>query len=362
MTYNRQRNFESMEGTALGGDDLDVEFNAVQAELARIEELLGAGSSGGTIVVDAGDAQFAPLGTETNASRVAAAIQFALSSESRTRVVLVPTSMWRYCQDGDFSTAIFNESVFMVREGAIVPWFDPIAYGADLLGAADSRRSFQTAHDHAAVSDGPGARVVALTVPGQYTLGNPAVQQKDVAFIRFPGVVLNGTAMDGDVVWTIDGVTTIQQVDNQAARPATGTRVGHAVFIKDTKKLDVWDGDSWERVNPDASVVQVYTFDDALAAGSKVVATTVTREVIVKVKATSDSGGKFLLSLAETGFPAMAAANIVHIIASLEETGAGVSSVEVLVDTSLNRLELNLDGNAPGSKLFTANLRILLSS
>src|SRR5690606_4652274 len=187
---------------------LEDEFNAIQAAINDIDSRIGGVEAEGVLVYNAADPEFAPLGSETNATRVANAIQAALAVDARSRVVWVPKSMGGYSADPDFSLTMFDPAVLVVREGALKPWYDPVAYGADITGTEDAHEIIQLCIAHAAQATGPGSRVVALTVAGDYLLDDHVTHDPGVGFVQLPGVTFSGDGIFlGDSAWRFPGLT-----------------------------------------------------------------------------------------------------------------------------------------------------------
>ena len=204
--YNRQSTF--LPDEVLTAEQLEDEFNAIQAAINDIDSRVGNVEGGGLIVYNAADPEFAPLGSESFAARVANAIQAALAVDARSRVVWVPKSMWGYSADPDFSLTMFDPAVLVVREGALKPWYDPVAYGADISGTEPAHEIIQLCIQHAAQAAGPGSRVVALTVAGDYLLDDDVTHDPGVGFVQLPGVTFSGDgSFLGDSAWRFPGLT-----------------------------------------------------------------------------------------------------------------------------------------------------------
>ena len=188
--YNRQSTF--LPDEVLTAEQLEDEFNAIQAAINDIDSRVGSVEGGLIIVYNAADPAFSPLGGESFAARVANAIQAARAADAKTRVVWVPKFMWGYSADHDFNLAMFDPAVLVVREGSLKPWYDPVAYGVDLTGTRKADDIIQLCIDHAAQATGPGSRVVAFTVPGDYMLDSNVTHNSGVGIIVLPGVNFTG--------------------------------------------------------------------------------------------------------------------------------------------------------------------------
>lgn len=158
------------------------------------QEAKAATGETAVVVLSAAESQFAPLGTESNAQKVANAVAAATATGAAVKVVFVPRSMWGYAATAGFAGTIFNNAVLMLREGGMAGVYDPVAYGA-IIGVdgtvADSYESILAAHT-AAGSAGSWWQLVAFTVPGWYKLGTAIPREADVALWRMPGVTLTG--------------------------------------------------------------------------------------------------------------------------------------------------------------------------
>ena len=191
--YQRRTVWSS--GQPLTASDLNEEFDAI---LAAFQEIGGGGGGGGGgidgdgIVVNAGHDDFNPGGSDPFATRVQNAVNEAASGQRK--VVWVPRWMWGYVEDSAWSPGIFNSSVLMVREGALWPYYDPIAYGAK-IGDTEVNNTpvFQVCFDHAASADGPGSPMVAVTIPGAYQLNANVSFPADVSFQDVAGVSYTGS-------------------------------------------------------------------------------------------------------------------------------------------------------------------------
>lgn len=142
------------------------------------------------LVINAAEARFNPLGTESRATRVKNAIVEAAAAGSQIRVVYIPKTLWGYVGDSDFASSMFNVAVLLVREGAITGGFDPVAYGADVSGNANSQQAIATAYLHASTSM-IGTRIVTFTVAGSYLMPLD-IDQMDVPQYVGAGVVFTG--------------------------------------------------------------------------------------------------------------------------------------------------------------------------
>jgi hypothetical protein len=142
------------------------------------------------LLINAAEARFAPTGSETRATRVKNAIAEAAAAESQIKVVYIPKTLWGYVADSDFSAANFNSGILLVREGAITGGYDPIAYGADPSGSANSQQAIATAYLHASTAT-LGTRIVTFTVAGSYLMPLD-VDQLDVPQFLGADVVFTG--------------------------------------------------------------------------------------------------------------------------------------------------------------------------
>jgi hypothetical protein len=185
----------------LTASDLNAEFDAIAAAMQGLVAGLGGDpelTRGGIpIVINAADPTFNPTGTASFATRVAEAIAFAATVQRK--VVWVPKFMWGYGADAEWSASIFQPSVLVVREGALYPAYDPIAYGAVVDDSGfNNTPVFNVCFSHASSADGPGAKVVALTIPGEYQLNTAVTRTAGVALWKLPGVSYTGSSIDAN--------------------------------------------------------------------------------------------------------------------------------------------------------------------
>lgn len=192
MDYTRGKIWSSFE--LVTADDLNAEFDRIATVInGSLEQTnFQAGELQAEHIVNAGDSRFAPLGTETNATRVKNAIAEADGGSSPIKVVFVPKSMWGYAGDADYSTAMYKSGVLLVREGAPGPWYDPVAYGAKIGDVnVNDTPGFQRCFDDAALA-GSFSKIVAVTLPGAYQLNTNVTRPAGVGLWTFPGVTYTG--------------------------------------------------------------------------------------------------------------------------------------------------------------------------
>jgi hypothetical protein len=226
MAYQRRTVWAS--ASPLTASDLNAEFDAIAAGIAEINsELIASASS--AIVINAADPAYNPTGNGSRASRVAEAIQAAVSGQRK--VVWVPRFMWGYQEDAEWSAGIFEPTVLMVREGALTRDHDPIAYGSKVNDDGyNDTLVLNVCVAQAQVAANPGSAKVAITVPGEYQLnGNVTIpdvvaleERSGVTFagageiigLGFPYVLVEGTA-DTSVAGTSSGtvLATVAGVD-----------------------------------------------------------------------------------------------------------------------------------------------------
>lgn len=348
--YERQTIFESLDGQALAGATLDDEFNAIQAAIEVVAALLDAGTDDAVLVYDASDPQFAPLGTESHAQRVQAAITAANGGAARTKVVYVPKAYWGYVATTGYSGAIFNANVMMVREGALGPWYDPVAYGADVSGVADSQVAIDYAFLHA--DTGPhGPQAVAFTVPGTYKKGSN-VDRRGCAMLQFPGVShTGGGSFTGTVAWILDGNWQVT-AGLAADRPAAPERAGIAYFSTDTDVLEVWDGAAWVTINPSTVAAEAFTYNADASVGSRAAEVAYVRHCIIAVTGTTNGSGELAVDLDEAQFGGLY--NLSDLIAAhatvLKSTGT--DWVIKSIDTSGNVITVDTDANSTSLTIY----------
>lgn len=290
--------------------DVDQLFVSVVdgATFAWIEVKPASTSEDVVLAVSAGEARFAPLGTETAATKVKNAILSAAASTSPVKVVFVPRTLWGYVASGDFDVSMFNTSVFLVREGSWWGAYDPVAYGADISGTTNSRVCIDTAYLHAstapAAAGGYGIRLVAFTVPGTYLMTTDVDQRGVPQYLGDDVTVSGGGAFTGTRPWKFPDVTASAS-GTLAARPASGTKEGELYFGNDVTRLFVWNAaptpDAWQQI---ALTPSVFLYNGDAASGSRVTQPAAVRIVHMRVTGTS-SGTSLVVAL--TGEAALAA-------------------------------------------------------
>lgn len=204
MLYVRQHVFVDGEKPTAANynDEFDAIAQVVNGNIDR-DNLVAGLFEQANIVIDASDPEYAPNGTESDATRVKNAIAAALGPDAATTLVYVPKSMWGYVGDADYDPDMYDTELVLVREGAIVAAFDPIAYGADPSGVDDSRPAVVAAFDGAVAAAGAteanvGKPVVAFTVPGSYKLNSDFERPADVALWQFDEVTFPDSSITGD--------------------------------------------------------------------------------------------------------------------------------------------------------------------
>lgn len=143
-----------------------------------------------SLAISAGESRFLVNEDDTRATRVKNAINTARLSSSEVKVIYIPKSLWGYGADIDFDINMFDPLILLVREGSMVGWYDPVAYGADTTGTANSRGIINVCYQHASTTT-TGIRMVAFTVPGTYLMTT------DVDQLTVPLFMGTGTALSG---------------------------------------------------------------------------------------------------------------------------------------------------------------------
>lgn len=217
------------------------------------------------LAISAGEARFAPAGTETRAQRVRSAIAAARLGTSPIKVVYIPKTLWGYCGDIDFAGSMFDSTILLVREGALSAWYDPIAYGADASGTVNSRVSIDTCFLHASTTV-IGMKMVAFTLPGEY-LFTDDIDQRGCALWQAPDTALTGGGeLIGDVAFKIpaDPLPEPEPIDAAFTYNPAGSSGSRAVPVIIDKRLHL-------RINAattDGSGILVIHMDDASFGGS----------------------------------------------------------------------------------------------
>jgi hypothetical protein len=260
------------------------------------------------LAYSAGEARFAPDGTETRARRVQSAIAAARLGSSPVKVVYVPKSLWGYGGDLDYSTSMFDSSIMMVREGALDAWFDPVAYGADPTGVVNSHAAIDTAFLHASTSTF-GMRMVAFTVAGNY-LNTTNVDQRGCALLLGPGAVLTGGG----------NLTGTQAFKIPPDPPA-----------------------------PTPPVDAAFTYNPAAAAGSRAAQVTVSKRLLLRIPPTStDSSGVLTVVMSDSSFGPAGTYDLakLHTIVASERGAAadGPEIARITVNAGTQTITLDLDG------------------
>lgn len=231
-------------------------FEWVEAKAAEEEDAA-------VLAISAGEARFAPLGTETRATKVKNAINTAKLSSAAVKVVYVPQSLWGYVADLDYDSTMYDQTVLLVREGSLVSWYDPVAYGADNTGTTNSRIPINTCYEHADET-AQGIRLVAFTVPGTYLMTTD-VAQLDVPLFMGDGCSLSGAgSLTGDRPWRIPPDPTTPpyaafnyNADTDVATPVTLAKM---LFLKVTGTQDA-DG----RMTIDFNTMSGYSLSNLIA-------------------------------------------------------------------------------------------------
>lgn len=272
-------------------DEFEWQESKAQEELEQV-----------TLAMSAGEPRFAPNEDESSATRIKNAIVAAKLSSAPVKVVFVPKSMWGYVADTDYDESMYEPTVLLVREGSMVGWYDPIAYGADPTGNVNSSRPVDVCFAHAESSalggsNSPvGMKVVAFTIPGTYTLGTD-VDQREMGVFIAPGVELSGAGeLTGTRAWLFPDSTALTVVE-EADLPAEGTKAGEAYFTSDSEEIQIWNADA-DRY----AVFRTRSFKafQYTAGGAPAAAVVVSRELVVQIRGTA-TGTELAVSWAATG-------------------------------------------------------------
>lgn len=328
-------------------------FEWVESKPTQISEIP-------VFLISAGEARFKPNEDDTSATRVKNAITTAKLSSSPVKVVFVPKSFWGYAANPDYDPDMYDPTILLVREGSMVGWLDPVAYGADPTGAVNAQHQVDICFEHAELialggSNAPiVSQIVAFTVPGTYTL-NTDVDRRGMAYIVWPGVEISGAGeLTGDYVWKWPDNTTFSS-GTLAARPAAGQKDGEAYLATDQVPVELH---VWNTVpTPDAWQVFQGVDVDGYAYNAEAAGTKATRQKPVKVlhihAFRGGSGSDVtVISLSDAGFPAgkYVAANIVSCVASLRRSATqSIEFLPVVIDTGANTISLDLDGGGQPS-------------
>lgn len=305
------------------------------------------------LAVSAGEARFAPLGTETAATKVKNAILSAAASTSPVKTVFVPRTLWGYVASGDFNVSMFNTSVFLVREGSWWGAYDPVAYGADITGTTNSQVCIDTAYLHAstapAVAGGYGIRLVAFTVPGTYLMTTDVDQRGVPQYLGDDVTISGGGVFIGVRPWKWPeplGAT----AGTAAARPATGVKEGEFYYANDTRRLSIWNTaetpDAWGDVNS-IPYVEAFSYNPAGVAGSLATAVVLKRALHLKIPPTTTSGaGALTVDLADASFGGRYDAAKIHTIVASERGADGDANEPARVSVAGQVITLELDGGS----------------
>jgi hypothetical protein len=190
------------------------------------------------LAISAGESRFKLTETDTDATRVKNAINTAKLSSSAVKVIYVPKDMWGYIADSDFDLNMFDPGILMLREGSIVGWYDPVAYGADITGNTNSRACIDICYAHALTTT-VGIRMVAFTVPGTYLMTTD-VDQRAVPLFEGTGTSRTGGGiLTGTRPFRIpaDAIPADKSFFNYAAALPAGNRttavvVVHTIYLR----------------------------------------------------------------------------------------------------------------------------------
>lgn len=164
-----------------------------------------------SLAISAGESRFKINTTDSNATRVKNAINTAKLSSAPVRVIYIPKDMWGYVGDSDYDSNMYDPSILLVREGSMVSWYDPVAYGADISGSANSRAAILVCYAHAATTN-IGIKMVAFTVPGDYLLTGTVDQNGVPLFMGTGAAIIGGGTLTGTRPFRIPA-DTVPQID-----------------------------------------------------------------------------------------------------------------------------------------------------
>lgn len=255
-----------------------------------------------SLAISAGEARFILNETDTRATRVKNAINTAKLSSSEVKVIYIPKTLWGYVADIDYDEGMYDPTILLVREGSMVSWYDPVAYGADVTGTANSKPAIEACYAHALITE-VGTQMVAFTVPGTYLMTTDT-DQRDVALFMGAGAsIIGGGELTGDRPFRI---------------PADDAPAIDAAF----------------NYNP-------------AGGGAKATVVVVAKRLHIRVIASTTNGtGQLTVDLADAGFGgAYDAAKIITLVAS--ERGAAAGNVQAArVSVAGQVITLDLDGGA----------------
>lgn len=269
-------------------------FEWAEAKKASVEPEIAS------LAISAGESRFILNETDTRATRVKNAINTAKLSSSEVKVIYIPESLWGYIADIDYDAGMYDPTILLVREGSMVSWYDPVAYGADLSGTVNSKAAIEACYAHALLT-AIGVRMVAFTVPGTYLMTTDT-DQRDVALFMGAGTSITG---GGNL---------------------TGTRPF--------------------KIPADAIVsdVSYFVYAAAASAGSRVTVTSVVRRIHMRVSGTA-TGTNLVVSLSgEAQFTAYPLSKLHTLVASQHHrvgvtTGdAGADGFGVTIDAGANTI------------------------
>lgn len=322
----------------LAGSEVDDKWDEVLADVPTFPR---------AFIIDAGSPEFDPENTLSRAMRVKKAIDAADASAGKVRVVYVPVYLWGYVADGDFNASMFKSTILMVREGAIVPWFDPVAYGADVTGAVNSFDCINTAVSHAQAGATPGMRAVAFTVPGTYRMDGDITWDGTADYLTFPSVVMSGTGEFDGIPSSEWPVKMIVPMTLDAGIPAEPERPGEIRGTTDTKKLLLGipgTPNEWIEVNPSIYGLKGVDYNADGTAGSRTSVLAIMDLVFVRLKGTANGSGELFLDFTETELAGYHANRCIFAVTTeVEQTGVTSSTStnwSTLIDPPNNKIKI----------------------
>jgi hypothetical protein len=186
-----------------------------------------------SLAVSAGESRFILTETDTRATRVKNAINTVKLSSSEVKVIYIPKTLWGYVADVDYDSGMYDPTILLVREGSMVSWYDPVAYGADVTGTVNSRSAILACYDHASET-AIGIKMVAFTVPGTYLMTTDTDQQDVPLFMGAGTSITGGGNLTGNRPFRIpaDAIPSDTSYFIYSAGASAGSRVTTAAVIR----------------------------------------------------------------------------------------------------------------------------------
>lgn len=186
-----------------------------------------------SLAISAGESRFILNETDTRATRVKNAINTAKLSSSEVKVIYIPKTLWGYVADVDYDSGMYDPTILLVREGSIVSWYDPVAYGADVTGTVNSRPAILACYAHAS-GTAIGIQMVAFTVPGTYLMTTDTDQQDVPLFMGAGTSITGGGNLTGNRPFRIpaDALPSDTSYFIYSASASAGSRIATSAVVR----------------------------------------------------------------------------------------------------------------------------------